>query len=387
MKKKLVIIVILILSWLGYRFFFASKTGVTTYQTVKVEKGSLIVSVAVSGQVASNNSSPITTTATGVVSKIYVKNGEIVKAGQPIALLDLDQLAKSAYYQALASYQGAKNSLDNAKSGLYTSQSKLFATNQKLINDAVARGLTVDDPTYIQQNADWKAAEGSYFTQENAIKQAQTSLSSSWLDLQQKSPTIYAPISGKVTGLFLQVGTILSVTKVGSVVTDAYPTLTANLTEVDVPKVKVGDRATIIIDSLTDKTFSGKVISVDTVGAVTSGVTTYPAVIAFDTKSDQILPNMNAQANVITTVKDDVLIVPSSAVQISSGQSSVKVMSKKIPAPVNVQTGLDSGTQIEIISGLKEGDEVVIATISTAITTKASSTSPFSSIGGNFRGR
>lgn len=387
MKKKLIIVAVLIICWFGYRYFFVTKTDTTTYQTAKAEKGTIISSISVSGQVASNNSSSVTTLATGVVSKVYVSNGAIVKSGQAIALIDLDMTSKSAYYQALASYQGAKNSLDSAKSGLYTSQSKLFATNQKLINDAVARGLAVDDPTYIQQNADWKAAEGSYLTQENAIKQAGISLSNSWIELQQKSPTIYAPISGKLTGLSLQVGTIVSATKVASVVTDAFPTVTINLTEVDVNKVKASDKATITIDSISDKTFSGQVISVDTVGAISSGVTSYPAVVKLDTKFDQILANMTAQTSIITAIKDDVIKVPSSAVQTQNGQSTVKVMKNKTPQTVNVTLGISSPSQVEIISGVNEGDEVVIATISTAPTTKAATASPFSSIGGNFRAR
>lgn len=335
-KLKLIIGIIIVISFgfLIYRWR-STRAVKVNYQTATVERGTLVVSVSASGQISAANSASVTTTAGGVVKKVYVKNNASVYSGQAIGEIDLDQDSKQKYSAALASYQSTKNAL-------YSLQVTLFSTNRAFINDAVARGLTVDDPTYIQQHATWLAAEAAY-------KNNQNSLNSASVTLRQASPIIYAPIAGEVTGLSLQNGSVITGTqKIASIKTDALPMITLNLTEIDVPKIKVGNKATIILDAFADKTFTGQVVSIDTVGNVSSGVTVYPAVIKFDTANVDILPNMSAQANIITQTKTDVLLVPSSAVS---------------HLPQGVVTGLASDTQVEIISGLTEGETIVTGTI------------------------
>lgn len=387
---KLVVLLLAIgLGWFAYSKIKGSAASKTDYQTATVSKGTIVVSVSASGSVSAAQAADVTTNASGVVSKVYVKNGDKVKTGQAIAYLDLDQIAKQKYVSAVSSYQSAKNSFDSAQANLYTKQSSEFAANQKFINDAVARDLTTDDPTYIQENADWLAAEASYKIQEAAIKQAQNSLSSAALSLQQASPTIYSPISGTVTGLSLQQGTVIaegSTGKVASVVTGANPTVSVNLTQIDAPSITVGDKATITLDAFSDKTFTGKVISIDTVGETSSGVTSYPVVIKLDSPNDQIYANMSATANIITNSKSDILTVPSGAIQTdSNGGSYVRVMKNGQIQNVTVQTGISNDTDTEIVSGLSEGDTVVTGEISTGSpsNSRTNSTSPFSIFGGN----
>lgn len=346
MKLKIIIgvVLVLILGFGIYKWKFSGTSSVQ-YQTTTIEKGTLVVSVSASGQIAAANSASVTTTAGGVVKKVYVQNGSTVYSGQALLEIDLDQDSRQKYSSALASYESAKNSM-------YSLQTTLFSTNQKLMNDAVARDLATDDPTYIQQNATWLAAEASYKNQQNSIN-------SSWVSLRQASPVIYAPISGTVTGLSLQEGSVITGSqKIASIKTSAVPTLSVNLTEIDAPKVKVGNQATIKMDAFPEKTFTGKVVSIDTIGSVSSGVTVYPTVIKFDGVNLDVLSNMSAQANIITQIKSDVLLVPVSAVS---------------RLPQTVVTGLSSDTQIEIVSGLSEGDEIVTGTSATSTSTQTRS--------------
>ncbi|PIV11040.1 hypothetical protein COS50_02225, partial [Candidatus Roizmanbacteria bacterium CG03_land_8_20_14_0_80_35_26] len=144
-------------------------------------------------------------------------------------------------------------------------------------------------------------------------------------------------------------------TKIASIKTKALPMVSISLTEIDVPKVKLDDKATVTLDSLADKTFTGKVVSIDTLGQVSSGVVTYPTVIRLDTESNSILPNMTAAANIITDSKDDALYVPASAVQKQTdGTSYVRVMKNNKPVETTVETSLSSSSQVEIVSGLSE---------------------------------
>ena len=79
-KIKIAIILVIILGYFGYNQFLAPKKATTTYQTGTVEKGTLINSISATGSITSGDTTYITTGATGTVSKVYVKNGDTVKA-------------------------------------------------------------------------------------------------------------------------------------------------------------------------------------------------------------------------------------------------------------------------------------------------------------------
>jgi macrolide-specific efflux system membrane fusion protein len=379
--------------------FLAKKTPAVQYQTEQVQRGTVISTITGSGQVATTNSTSITTEASGVVSKLYVSEGQTVKAGTAIAKLDLDLVAKQKAQQALSSYQSAKNQLAAAEANLYSLQSKLFAANQKFMNGAVVQGLANTDPNYIQQDADWLASEATYKAQQAVINQARTSVSQTWLSYQQSSDTIYAPITGTITGLSLQPGQVIAQsqgsstttattsnsqgTKVANIITVAFPTIKVNLTEIDIPKIKSEQKATITLDALPDKTFVGKVISIDTVGQISSGVTTYPITIQLEDENPNILSNMAATANIIIDTRADVLVVANSAIQRQGDQTSVRVMKNGKVDTVSVEVGLSSDTQTEITSGLSEGDTVVTSSTAPRSTPSSTGTSPFSrSFGG-----
>lgn len=402
------VILILGLSWTGYKKFTAKSTAATTYQTAIVEKGTLIVSVSASGQVSAANSASVTTQTSGVVKTIFVQNGQTVKSGDSIAEVDLDMDGKQRASQSYAAYLSAKNSLDNANTSMYTLQSDMFTKWKSFTDVSTTNGYTNADGTpnaekreaasFISTNDDWLATEAKYKTQKQVIIQAQTSVSSAWASYQQSSPIIYAPISGVITGLSLQIGSVLTAQtgssgnsasqRIATIKTAATPTISVSLSEIDVTKVKVGNSATITLDALKGKTFTGKVISIDSTGSVSSGVTTYPAVIKLDIASDDMFANMSAQANIITNIKDGVLMIPTSALQNQNGQSTVRIMKGSTPLQQSVEVGLSSTTQVEVVSGLSQGDTVVTASV-TKTSTTTTQASPFSGTGiggGAFRG-
>lgn len=400
--KIFVVLLILGMGWFGYTKISASKTATSTYTTSAVEKGTLIVSIAGSGTISSANSASVTTQTSGVVNKIYVQNGQEVKSGDPIAEVDLDMEGKQRAAAALASYQSAKNSLDNANANYYSLQSTLFTQWKTYMDKAESGTYTNPDgsantdqralPQFASTNDDWLAAEAKFKNQQGAIQQAQTAVSSAWASYQQSSPVIYAPISGTISGLSLQIGSVLTAQtgssgnsasqRIANIKTTATPTVTVNLTEVDAPKIKIGNKATITMDALPDKTFTGVIVSIDTTGTVSSGVTTYPAVIKLDTGSDDIFPNMSAQANIITNVKDDVLLVPTGAITTQNGQSSVRILVKNAVTTKQVETGLASSTQTEILSGVSEGDMVITNTQTTTSSTSTTRSGATNSVFG-----
>lgn len=373
--------------------FFKKSEVAPIYQTTTAERGTLIASVTTSGQVSTTNSRTIDTSVTGVVKTIFVKNEQTVKAGDKIAEIDLDQSAQNAYTQALSAYQSAKNSLASAQANVYTTQANMFDdwdSYKKLAESDSYKDTT--SPTrslpefHISQNT-WLASEAQYKNQQAAVLQAQTALNTASQSLKMVSPILYAPISGKITGLSLMKGAVISgeTSIIARVITDALPTVTVNLTEVDAPKIQLDNKATITLDALADKTYTGKIISIDTTGSVSSGVTSYPAVIMFDTAAPEVFGNMSAQASIITDTKTDVISIPTSAIQTANGQTTVRIMKDGEPQQVIVETGIHSDTHTEIISGLSEGDIVITSTAqSNPAASKASTqtTSPFSGFGG-----
>lgn len=394
-KKKLTILVLLViaLGFAGWKFF-SNKSSAPQYQSEAATKGTLVTSVSASGTVTSGNMMTITTQATGVVTAVYVKNGDHVIQGQKIADINLDQNAQQRQTQAWASYLSAKSSLASAQANINTLQATLFQTNQKLINDAVERNLTVGDPTYIQENAAWLQAEDNYNNQATVISQAQANLTSSWYTYQQISPTITAPISGVIGNLTLAPGfpilspsstTTTSSQKVGTIILpQGHIQATVDISEIDAPKVASGQKVTMTLDAFPNETFTGKIVLVDTNGSVSSGVTTYPATILFDTDVQNVYPNMAVTAKIITSVKNDVILVPSSAVQTTSGQSTVRVLKGGQLSSVPVQVGASNDTQTEITSGVSEGDQIVTSVINSSTTgTSGTSASPFGALGGN----
>jgi multidrug efflux pump subunit AcrA (membrane-fusion protein) len=409
-QKILILIFLIGIVWFGLSRLTGTSDSQTQYQTAQAEVGTLVVSVTGSGQVSTANNGTISTLATGVVSKVYVKDGDEVKAGDKIAELDLDLLGQQNAQSALSAYQSAKNNVETAKANMYSLQSSMFTNWDAFMKIAQNGTYQYEDgspnninrslPEFHIANDNWLASEAKYKTQQNVVNQSQIALSAAWSEYQQKSPTIYAPISGKVAGLSLQEGSVIvastntsnaaqSATKIATVKTKAMPTVTINLTEIDVPKISIGDKATITFDALPDKTFTGKVVSIDTAGSVSSNVTTYPTVIILDTASDQMLPNMAASASIIVKRKNNALLVPVSAVKTLNGESTVQVMDKKGNViSKTVEVGLSSDTQTEIISGISEGETVVTSTVQTgaSATRSTGTTSPFSMFGGNRSG-
>jgi macrolide-specific efflux system membrane fusion protein len=417
-KKGLGAIAIVLVGFVVYTTFFASSSKTPQYQTATVQKGTLVVSLSESGQVSSANNTPISTSLGGVVKTLYVKNGDTVQQGDKIADLELDQASQAKQQSALASYQQAKTSLANAQAQLYSLQSSMYSnwqtymdTAQNTTNSNGDGSPNVDNRSQTQFTVpqdNWQAAEAQYKNQQAVIAQAQTSLSSAWLTYQQSSSTSVAPISGTITGLSVQEGSVIATTsnnsssststssttsssnKIASVKTGGNPLISVSLSEVDVPKIKPGQKATVTFDAFPDKTFTGHVFSVDTTGSVSSGVTTYPAVIQLDDANDDILANMSATANIITKTDDDVLLVPSSAVHTTNGSSTVQVLQNGQITTVDVTIGDASDSQTEILSGLSENATIVTSSTTAGTTgTTTSGSSPFSStrgFGGGFGG-
>ncbi|HNY35956.1 MAG TPA: efflux RND transporter periplasmic adaptor subunit [Candidatus Pacearchaeota archaeon] len=198
-------------------------------------------------------------------------------------------------------------------------------------------------------------------TQKLAVEEKEQNLSEAKNTLAKY--TITAPFSGTISTVNVDKGdTANSGTIMGSIITqEKIATITLN--EVDIAKVKVGQKVDITFDALDGVTIQGEVAEVDAVGTVSQGVVSYGVQISFGTDNESIKPGMSISANIIIDSVSDVLTVPSAAVKTVGGKSYVQVMnsSGKIERKI-VETGLTDDATIEIKSGLSEGDKVVTST-------------------------
>lgn len=208
---------------------------------------------------------------------------------------------------------------------------------------------------------------------------------------------VYAPFDGIITKVNVEKGDSVSAGTAAATLITKQKIAEISLNEIDVAKVKVGQKTTFTFDAIEDLSITGEVLEVDTVGTVTQGVVSYNIKIGFDTQDDRVKPGMSVSASIITDVKQDVLLVPNSAIKSQGGIYYVETLSGSTlstqaaadvsgltlntpPVQKQIEIGLTNDSYTEIISGLSEDDTVVTQTITNAGTTTSTQQR------GNFQG-
>jgi membrane fusion protein, macrolide-specific efflux system len=420
-KKVIITGVIILLIWFIAGRILATKTSTAQYQTATVQKGTLISTISESGNIASISQAAIGSPTNGVITDIFVKNGDEVSTGQ-----ELFKVKSTASAQEIASawssYLNTINSVNSAVTSQITSQATLekdrvavinassaVTTMQNNINagksnpatseqykrdeiDVINSGLTSSKETF-------SADEQKYLQTNQNIAAAKASQTSAYLSYQAtQDSAVTAPIDGTVANISVHVGDQVSASggnlssnlssstnPSGNVIMAignySTPYIKVSVSEVDVPNIKAGQKATITLDAFSSKTYVGKVSGVDTVGTMSSGVVTYNAYIDFLYPPSSINPGMTVTVTIQTARKDNVLYVPSAAIQTTNGQSYVRILKNGSINQVDVVTGISSDSDIEVDSGLSEGDTVVTS-VTSSTTTSTTSSSPFSGLGG-----
>ena len=258
----------------------------------------------------------------------------------------------------------------------------LADTHLSSINSFVSKANSSIQSLYSAKNAILSGKE-SLVSVEFDVRSAKIQLDKakdSLLDAQEKLAEYYvrAPFGGVVAKMNVKVGDSL-VSTVATMITK-QKIAEISLNEIDVAKVKTGQKVTLTFDAVSDLTITGQVAEVGAVGAVSQGVVTYIVKIAFDTQDDRIKPGMSVSAAIITEAKPNVLLVPNSAVKSQGGTSYVEIVDgddKSLALTANVsgtilnnsprrqqiEIGTASDEFTEITSGLNEGDVIVTRTI------------------------
>lgn len=207
-------------------------------------------------------------------------------------------------------------------------------------------------------------------TEEIQLNKAKDTL----LDAQEKLAGCYvrAPFSGIVAKVNVKIGDSSSSSAVATLITK-QKIAEISLNEVDVAKVAVGQKTTLVFDAIPDLTITGQVAEMDAIGTVSQGVVNYAVKIMFDTQDERVKTAMSVSVAIITDIVQDALYVSNSAVKQSDSTYYVEFLENGALRRQTVEVGLSNDTDTEIKSGVKEGDEIVKNTIISSSQTTTSS--------------
>lgn len=306
--------------------------------------------------------------------------------------------------------QKPSSTADTHLTGLTTYTSK---TNTLLLNMLSAQSSIKSDKEAIV-NADRSIAEKTESLADLKAGTDELDLRAQRLVVEQKEDalldarealadySVRAPFDGVIASVDIKRGESVASGAAAVTIITKQRLAEITLNEVDVAKVKVGQKATLTFDAIDDLSITGEVVEVDTLGTASQGVVSYGVKINFDAQDERVKPGMSLAAAIIVETKTDVLLVSSFAVKSSSGQSYVQVLEgldtsslntanvgssgvafKNSPTQQPIQIGSVNDTQTEVVSGLAEGDWVVSRTVSATATTQ--STQSGNAAGGAFR--
>jgi HlyD family secretion protein len=296
--------------------------------------------------------------------------------------------AETAVAQAQVTYDNARQAeptnIQQAETKLADAQAQLAALQHPSATDIAQKQASVEQAVAGLQQAQANLAKLSapgtasdVSIQQDAVTQAEQSLKQAQLKLEQT--TLKAPFNAVVSAVNIVPGgsasssaSSSSTTSGGAVSLIDRSTLHVDLklSENDVAKVSLGQPVALTIDALKDWKADGTVSYIAPAAESSNGVVTYAVRVSFPDSDTRVKVGMTANLTITTAKKDNVLLIPNSALLPKGAGHSVKVVSAdgKTTSEVDVQTGLSDGTNTEITSGLKAGDKVVTTPTSATTT-------------------
>ena len=327
----------------------SSRTGSgrpeTAFSTAVAEKRDLGSLVLATGIIKPKVGAEVRVGAriTGKVEHLYANIGDRVKKGQVLVRLEQDDL-KARADQAEASFLEAKAAFDKAKADL-------------------ERDKPLAEAGYIsRQNID--ALQNAHDMAKARVMRAKAD--QDYAKAQLSYATITAPIGGTIASVTTQQGetvaaglsapTFITIIDLDKLEVNAY------VDETDVGKIGVGQEALFTVDTFADRDFTGKVTAIYPRAVLQENVVNYITLISIVNPEGKLKPDMTANVTITLKKKKGVLAVPGAAVVREGGRKYVMLQEKDGTASRReVMTGWKEGTYLEITSGLKEGDVVVMA--------------------------
>ncbi len=385
------------------------------FSTQAAERGNLTVTVSATGKLAPTNQVTVGSQLSGLVTKVVVDVNDRVTAGQPLALIDPEQI-EDQIRQQQAQIAANQAQVNQAQATVGESRAQLARLEEvfKLSGGRVPSGteLQTGRANYQRSVAALRVAQANVTASQAALAQSQT---------QRARAIIRSPVNGVVLARQIDPGATVAAsfnTPTLFVIAEdlSKMKLEVAIDEADVGEVKVGQKANFTVDAFPGRTFPAEITRVDlgsnltvssasststtTTTATTGQVVSYSADLTVANPSLQLRPGMTATADIVTSDRQNVLLVPNAALRFKptaagAGASSggiagsltfrprrdrpertaklargasqtvyVKDAEGK-PQPVQVVTGDSNGTMTEVLGGnLKPGQQVITGQLS-----------------------
>lgn len=365
------VLAILIAGGFGIYTWLQSNSQQQGPQATTVTKTTLTQIINASGQIDSSGQTQVTTSAGGTVKEVYVKVGDTVKKGDKILEITPDLTTVASQQSAWTSYLSAKNTLSQAQAKLHSLEAAKIAAEQKFNQEAVDKGLSSEDAMYKQLKSAMLAAQAEYANQNGVIAQAKSAVTSAYTAYQKTSSVVLAPADGKVQDILYEKGALVASsssstggaggTAVGMLKISERLTASVKVSELDIANIKNGQDVALTLTALTGKTYHGKVISISSAGTTESNITTFEVIVEITDGDPSIRVGMAVSSDITTQVKENVLALVNQAIATVGDKHTVTVLKDGKQQTVEVTVGLVLDTQSEIVSGLAEGDKVVMS--------------------------
>jgi len=370
----------------------AAKSGGTKIDPTKlarVDRGDLAKSVVATGKVTPITKVEVKSKASGIVKNLLVDYGDRVKKGQLLCQLDKVEI-EAQVEQSRAALEAADANLKSSQADFERAKvdaegpdvpplKRAYDRAIGMAKDGVVSASALDDAekNYTMAVNKQNVAKAQVTVLKAKIAQAQAQVAQDQANLKQLEEQlsytdIISPIDGIVLSRDVQMGdAVSSILVLGSSATlvmtlgdtsEVY--VKGKVDESDIGKVYLGQRARIKVESFKDKTFEGKVTKISPMGVEKDNVTTFEVRVSIQNPGGELKAEMTANAEIILDEHKNVLQIPEGAILYDKDKKA----SVEIPNPkakdgkekIAVNIGISNGAKTEVLSGLKEGDQVVL---------------------------
>jgi len=331
-KKIIIILVILGISLLAITKVKATKTK-NGFITTTVVRKDLSQIISASGRVKADEELTLKFQTSGQLAWVGVKKGDHVSKWQAIASLDKVELQKKLK-QELIDYMNERWDLEQTRAD-YQDKSYDAATLETIR----------------------RTKDQAQFDMDRTVLDVEIS------DITLKYATLITPIEGIITKIDTPyAGVNVTPTTAEFVVSNPNKLVfSANVDETDIGKIKVGQTAKLTFDAYPDEYFEAPIEQIEFIPTLTSGGGTAYAVkfLLPPNPLEKFKLEMNGDAEILTNHKENILIMPTSALREENNEEFVWVLDNKKPVKKLVKTGLSNEEEMEILEGVGEGEQVI----------------------------
>lgn len=377
-KKKFIFISVLFffLILISLPSYLKFKQGNIPYiKTTYIARGALINSISAEGVVIAKEQTVVSSKIGGIIKEIYVKDGDFVEKDELLLLLEDTQIQNQILNQDTA-LSLTRGNLQNAKIARGEAEKNLNTAEELFLAKAVAK-------EYVEiAKAQYQKAKIAYDTAYLQTKQAEANLS---LTREQTQNTkIGAPAGGRIsfqqsqilglpaTSGNLQVGNYIPPNTQLFTITDTSKLqIKGYVDEVNIKNVVIGQSAEVSSEMYPEKIFPGYVVKIGSTIVPQAGLPMVEVIINLQGEKDEqrdLKIGSNTDVEIITEYKKNAVLIPQSAIFEKDGEKYVYVVERKGESKVRlrgVTTGITSEDNVEILAGVKEGEEVVFGDIGT----------------------